>query len=34
MKLDEVELGYLNKFMSWLDLHKTALPARVRIDMI
>jgi len=29
-----VELGTLNKFMSWLELHKRALRARVRIDMI
>lgn len=34
MKPDEVELGTLNKFMSRLELHKTAFHARARIDMI
>jgi len=33
LKLDEVERGNLNKFLNWLELHKTALHALVRIDM-
>jgi hypothetical protein len=33
IKLGEVELGISNKFMSWLELHKTALHARVRNDI-
>jgi len=33
MKLYELELGTLNIFLSWLELHKTALLARVHIDV-
>jgi len=33
IQLDEMELGTLNKYLGWLELYKTALHARVRIDM-
>jgi len=33
LKLDKVELGTSNTFMSWLELHKTPLHARVRNDI-
>jgi hypothetical protein len=33
IKRDEMAPGTSNKFMSWLELHKTALHARVRNDI-